>query len=533
MNIEYAQQTMRFLTCSLLLGLLAPVVLGAQTVRGRVVLPDRTSPLVGATLTLVDSTGTAVARGVSGPAGRFVLPAAGTGPHSLRAVRIGYTATEVPVGVLIRGQDHQVEIVMAEQPLELAEIMVTTQNRCRIGDRDRERLAATLLRAQTALRMQPRSDPGSVQARALILGGTEDGPLHLPGGSVFYNSNNRYPEIDSLQAREVIGPSFLPLTPTELLLARGFAGYDSAGTLVLDVPHPDAILSDRFLAQYCFRIESRREGAETWQGLRFQPVAVVDSLTDIRGVLWLDDDTMWPRRLEFEYTHLPVIPVSSCVSRNRPAGYRAGERRYGPFCMRPRGRGAGSGGEISYAAAPQIGWFAVDWTLRTPGEEYFDRYLGYGLRPGPGRTLERCHDRPPRCARVYHAVPRLLLTIGQVIAITDESRELFHSLTAEENLRRITTLQAQPTGGAVSGTVMDMDGRPVRGAVIRTDTPTRAAISDETGRFELLSLPTRELTFAVSRPGYQPLAFQLPILADSTRRVTVTLVPVLSRLPLD
>jgi hypothetical protein len=68
-------------------------------------------------------------------------------------------------------------------------------------------------------------------------------------------------------------------------------------------------------------------------------------------------------------------------------------------------------------------------------------------------------------------------------------------------MARIAALQSGRNPSTVAGVVLDTNGAPVAGALVRIDAPVRAAITDSTGRFEIRTLPARELVVRVSREG--------------------------------
>lgn len=506
--------------------------LAGQSLRGRVMLPDSTTPLVGVTVTLHDGAGAVASQTTSGASGRYTLEAPSPGPYTLRAIRIGYRPAELPLDHLAAGEVRELDLVMVEEPFRLAELAVTAHDRCRMSRSEREQFVELWGRARAALGPHVSTAGGVVNLRVLTIEGTEDGPLTLPSGTRFVNSNNRHFRVDSLNAREHWTDRFLARTSAEILTALGYAQSHSNREIVFDVPNPEVVLSDAFLANYCFTIEGGPRGFPEWVGIRFQPTELIDSLTTIAGTLWVSQTTGTLQRVDFEYRNPPRIPYSSCEASNRPVRTPSGQRRYGPYCFEYRDRGAirhprapeGTGGSVEFAMVGSNEWLVSRWVLRTRGEEFMDRYIGVGERFERGAFVP-CYDRPPACQRVFVAVPRLRVTSGAIASLSRDGVELYRDDATIFALDRIAALQATPRPGHVAGVVTDGNGQPVARAVVATDSPTRAAITDSAGRFELRTLPTRELSFSVTRPGFQPLGFRLPILADSTRQLTITLLP--------
>jgi hypothetical protein len=513
----------------LLTGALAATA-AAQSVAGRVTLQDSTTGLVGATITLRSSTGSTVGQVASGSEGRYAVSLPGPGEYELQSIRIGYQPIRLKLAAFVRGEERTVDLVMVAQPYQLAELGVTAEDPCRMSSADRERFVQLWTRAGSALGPHLAEAGGTLAVRVLQVEGTEDGPLTEGRRFPIWNPNNRRPEVDSLLAREDWTDRFFGRTPAEELMAIGYARADAFGEVEYDVPNPEVLLSEGFLARYCFGLERGPRSNPDWVGIRFRPKTHLDSLTDVTGTLWLDQITAEIRHLDFEYHNLPRIPFRNCVSSNRPARIPTGQWRFGPSCFEfiggervPRPP-EGTGGSIAFVILPSGEWVVHRWTLRTAGQTFVDRPAGYRLRPVRGRT-EICYDRPPDCRQIFLGVPRLIVTTGAIATIVHDGVEVFHDDTTLAALDRIAALQAQPRPGHVAGVVIDAVGHPVPRAVVASDSPTRAAITDSAGRFELRTLPTRELNFSVTRPGFQPLGFRLPILADSTRQVTVTLVP--------
>jgi hypothetical protein len=75
------------------------------------------------------------------------------------------------------------------------------------------------------------------------------------------------------------------------------------------------------------------------------------------------------------------------------------------------------------------------------------------------------------------------------------------------------------------GQVVDTAGHPLRSAVVETDDPPQATVSDDSGFFKFAELPAGPITVRVRRIGFEGIEFQLRLLSDSTVSVGVKLVP--------
>ena len=75
------------------------------------------------------------------------------------------------------------------------------------------------------------------------------------------------------------------------------------------------------------------------------------------------------------------------------------------------------------------------------------------------------------------------------------------------------------------GQVVDTLGHPIKSAVVETDDPPQARVSDDSGFFRFASLPAGPITVRVRRIGFEGIEFQLRLPSDSTLSIGVKLVP--------
>ena len=68
----------------------------------------------------------------------------------------------------------------------------------------------------------------------------------------------------------------------------------------------------------------------------------------------------------------------------------------------------------------------------------------------------------------------------------------------------------------LQGQVVDSAGRPVRSALVYTDDPLYADLTDKKGFFRLGELPAGPITIRAERTGFVPIEFQLRLPPDST-----------------
>jgi len=75
------------------------------------------------------------------------------------------------------------------------------------------------------------------------------------------------------------------------------------------------------------------------------------------------------------------------------------------------------------------------------------------------------------------------------------------------------------------GQVVDSAGHPVKSAVVETDDPPKAVVSNDSGFFRFAELPAGPITVRVRRIGFEGIEFQIRLPADSTVSIGVKLVP--------
>ena len=75
------------------------------------------------------------------------------------------------------------------------------------------------------------------------------------------------------------------------------------------------------------------------------------------------------------------------------------------------------------------------------------------------------------------------------------------------------------------GQVVDSARHPIKAAIVETDDPPQARVTNDSGIFRFAELPAGPITVKVRRIGFAGIEFQLRLLADSTVSIAVTLLP--------
>ena len=87
--------------------------------------------------------------------------------------------------------------------------------------------------------------------------------------------------------------------------------------------------------------------------------------------------------------------------------------------------------------------------------------------------------------------------------------------TAAQRLPAVEVRAAAPLGH-LQGQVVDSTNHPIRSALVYTQDPLFATLSDKNGYFKFRELPSGPITVRAERGGYVPIEFQLRLPPDST-----------------
>ena len=299
--------------------LAAPPV-AAQTIDLRVLAEG--APAAGVLVSLVDSAGATIARGLTAADGMARLRAE-PGRYLVRAELIGRRATETPLFTLAPGDAVTRTLTLLAQPVQLAGIEATGAQRCELRALPGRDVHTVWNEARKALEAEQIGRSGAYYRFDIEHFARE---VATPRPRVLRDDRRIASNLSSNPFRSL---------PAERLASDGYLNVTGEGD-VLYAPTPDVLLSDSFLDAHCFRLvrdESREPAA---LGLSFEPVREARN-TDVAGTLWLDEETAELRRLEFRYVRLPSrLPE-------------------GPY-----------GGEASFRRLPSGVWIVQDWLIRSP-----------------------------------------------------------------------------------------------------------------------------------------------------------------------
>jgi hypothetical protein len=361
----------RLIRLALGAGCLATVAahpLCAQVVRGVVVERASRAPVAGVLLSVMNESGAIVTQALSDETGAFDVRLPGPGAFVLEAKRIGVRRLRLPAFTIAAGETRRVDVLVEPLPTVLASVRVRGRTSCVRRPETNARTAALWDDARAAL-------AAAVVTRRMSAG--IDTVIRFV----------RKLDVDTWRVlfeerRRVAAQSDRPFRslPAEELSANGYVRMSPDGTADYYAPDAEALLSDPFLEDHCFRARGPDVQHPDWVGLAFEPVPGRKT-PDIRGVLWLDGKTNELRTLEFSYTWIPYD--------ERPVDY---------------------GGTVAFFRTPAGRWIVRSWRIRMPEYGYERSVEGYdGRRISLGRT-----SRPHvvRIAEEGGAVPLDVLLAG-------------------------------------------------------------------------------------------------------------------------
>lgn len=310
-------------TAAVLLALLLPLPLAAQTVRGTLVEEAGGGPVGSALVLLLDADGKSRAGALTDASGAFAITAPGPGSYTLRAERIGHASVTSPPLSLRAGETVEHRLVAPSRMVALEGITVKGRSgrRCEVRPGSGTATLALWEEARKALNAAVWARDSRQHTYEVVRFERE-----LDPGSL------RVVREDRTTKTEVTTHPFESI-PADSLSRRGFVQTTPEGTFYY-APDAHVLLSDSFLNDHCFHVAEG--GEEGLVGLAFEPVRG-RSVPDVRGVFWLDQETAELRYLEYGYVRPPV---------SVPAGKL--------------------GGRVEFERLPTGAWIVGRWAIRMP-----------------------------------------------------------------------------------------------------------------------------------------------------------------------
>jgi hypothetical protein len=423
----------------------------AQLITGQIVNSTTGVPVAAGFVVLLDEDGVEIARTVSTSQGRFTLPAPRSGTYLLRSERIGYRVSVSPPLRLEAGRTLEYTLQVAALPVRLSDIEVRREDECHIRPEEGR---------QTAILWE--------EARKALAGASWTlSQTRYRYNTVLYERNldvgRRH--ISAEQTRNQSGYSLAPFSSiaAEQLEADGYAVENDDRTYTYYAPDADVLRDDSFLSTHCFRVvrDARRHAGLI--GLAFEPVGG-RRLTDVKGALWIDEQSSELRSLEFSYTNLPYDLYDERI-----------------------------GGTVEFMPLPSGEWIVHRWQIRMPFVvmHVVQRTWGTERRP----QLQGFRDGG-----------------GEILEVADRGGRTIYSA-------QLATL---------TGTLLDSDRSVgVSGVNVVLDGTNYSTTTDPLGRFTLTAPLDGEYLVAFSLPGFDSIGFHpatTPVTLERGGVSSVTLV---------
>ncbi len=412
----------------LLLPWLLALPVQAQLLRGRVLEAGTGLPVLGAHVVLVDGAGRNVIGVLTNEQGAFAIDVRAAGRYHVLAEMIGRrTATSTEL-VLSRDSMRVVTLELAPEPVLLAKLDVSASRTCalrtsggaatqRVWEEARKALA---VEAEARAQQRYRFDLARFERR-----------LDPAGQRVL----EEHPQF----LYRVSGEPFIS-HPAEELASKGYIALSDSRYYFYG-PNGDVLLSGSFLDTHCFTL--RRDSDHEGQiGLVFEPVPR-RRVSDITGVIWLNQRTSELRSLEFRYTRVPSALSAGAY-----------------------------GGHVEFEHLPDGSFVVHSWEIRTPIVELVEQSV--------------------RGARM---AAELSTQTEQVVGIHAEGGEVTSVFGRDGKV--LGTVQ----GAVLAGMVYDSAaGAPLVDAEVYLDGTSYITRTDAEGRFRITDLPAKSYSVAFRHP---------------------------------
>ena len=273
--------------------LIAGVSHSASTQQLRGIVRDSASqrPIIGAVVTLFDSAGKAIMRGVSDEAGTYQIPFLGAAARG-RIVRLGFRPRDIVLPAKT-GPVTQLDFVLSWLPTMLEPVRSVANAHCpRRGDANAA--AALLDQARAGLLtsiVQREADPP-----ALVLYGFERN-MKDTGPEVQFQDIRR----DSLEHATA---SYVAAHSATDFISRGFMQQEN-DSQVYFAPDAEVMLDDQFMLGYCFRIVDPDRARPNQVGLGFVAGDQKRDRIDLDGAVWIDTSRRALVDIDYRYVGFP------------------------------------------------------------------------------------------------------------------------------------------------------------------------------------------------------------------------------------
>lgn len=339
---------MRFRTIAAAAALLAfPVAVKAQSVRGTVIERGTGTPVGGAVVQLLDSSGSTVTRAITGADGAYRLTAPRAGTFGLRVLRIGFQPSAAVTVALDAGADIIQPPLLAGASVSLDTVRVAARRECQVRPDAATATFAVWEQIRTALI----AAQITLDRRLITSSVAYERTLDSRGERVMRQGSSLRAGVAGVPWRSI---------PADSLTKVGYAVTEPNGATTYFAPDLSVLSSDEFTAEHCLRLVA--EGQRI--GIAFEPTRSRRGVPEIEGTLWIDRASRELQSLDFRYVNL---------SRH--------EESLG-------------GGHVEFTRLSDGGWVISRWNIRAPVLE--TRYgAGGALREGnqvAGRVVREVRE---------------------------------------------------------------------------------------------------------------------------------------------
>ncbi|NBW65979.1 carboxypeptidase regulatory-like domain-containing protein [bacterium] len=369
-------------------------LLGAQQLRGTVLMPDSVTRAPGVIVELLASSGALVERTLTNGRGDFSLTAPGPGRYTARALRVGFRPTLAQAFDLATpSSTATLTMVLNARPVALDAISVVTNDQCHLRPDSGQMVYAVWNEASKALLSSRLSAAGAPLVAEWITYSRVTDPLEL-----------RIAE-QTVRSTKSVTTTVFRSWDADSLAVNGYL-IDRGDSTVFHAPDAQVLLSDVFASGHCLRLQRASADSAALIGVRFEPTTRRDNIYDIAGTFWVDRATAELRALDFSYIGLPKAANDA-----RP------------------------GGHVEFTHLTSGNWIVNRWFLRLPqlGSQLRDQHAG-NFRTTTNATVLRA----------------LRIAGGEVVSITRDGTQLFRGVLPEV---RVTIASRDPQHPARDATV--------------------------------------------------------------------------------
>jgi len=318
----------------------------AQRVRGTLTDSSTHEPITGAVVTIADSAGHFLARGIAGADGHFDVPRF-PASKQIHVVRIGYR----PIDATVPAADELLDLRMRAIASQLATVTTSGRRVCPGDDANSQ-----------ALQLWEQVRSGFLAA--IVARDARPPDLRLRYFRVERDPMVRRVVYDSIWVKTIVGDqAFVAARSAAAFASEGYMHERAGGDRDYYAPDEAVLLDEAFAAAHCLRVIAADPAHVGDVGIGFDPVTPErDDLVEIRGTVWLNGKTLDLRTLDFDYTNLE--PVKD-----------------------------GSGGSIIFQSMPSGVPMIVRWTIHSPIIATDESEMSTGIRrslpPRPERHRYR------------------------------------------------------------------------------------------------------------------------------------------------